>query len=296
MLGNYYAILQNEKEANFLEADFESLKKKITEILKSCELCERKCGVNREKGEKGYCKAPNHLLISSEFLHFGEEDFLVPSHTIFFMGCNFSCVYCQNWEISGWYEKGYSITPKNLAEIIIRRIEHGAKNVNFVGGEPLPYLKNILEVLEILKERKANIPIVWNSNFYHSKMVSEILNEIVDLYLPDFKYGNNRCARDLSKVENYFETVTRNLLSIDFGRADLCIRHLVLPSHTQCCSFKILDWIKDNLKDKCLINLMDQYRPCFRAKDKDDISRHILAEEFNAVIRKARELGLNYLW
>ncbi len=295
MLGNYYAILQNEKEANFLEADFESLKKKITEILKSCELCERKCGVNREKGEEGYCKAPNHLLISSEFLHFWEEDFLVPSHTIFFMGCNFSCLYCQNWEISGWYEKGYSITPKNLAEIIIRRIEQGAKNVNFVGGEPLPYLKNILEVLEILKERKVNIPIVWNSNFYHSAMVSEILNEIVDLYLPDFKYGNNRCAMDLSKVENYFETVTRNLLSIDFGRADLCIRHLVLPSHTQCCSFKILDWIKDNLKDKCLINLMDQYRPCFRAKDKDDISRHILAEEFNAVVRKAREFGLNYL-
>ena len=294
MLGNYYAILQNEKEANFLEADFESLKKEITEILKSCELCERKCGVNREKGEEGYCKAPNHLLISSEFLHFWEEDFLVPSHTIFFMGCNFSCVYCQNWEISGWYEKGYSITPKNLAEIIIRRIEQGAKNVNFVGGEPLPYLKNILEVLEILKERKVNIPIVWNSNFYHSKMVSEILNEIVDLYLPDFKYGNNRCARDLSKVENYFETVTRNLLSIDFGRADLCIRHLILPNHTQCCSFKILDWIKDNLKDKCLINLMDQYRPCFRAKDRDDISRPILAEEFNAVIRKARELGLNY--
>lgn len=295
MLGNYYAILQNEKEANFLEADFESLKKEITEILKSCELCERKCRVNREKVEEGYCKAPNHLLISSEFLHFGEKDFLVPSHTIFFMGCNFSCVYCQNWEISGWYEKGYSITPKNLAEIIIRRIEQGAKNVNFVGGEPLPYLKNILEVLEILKERKVNIPIVWNSNFYHSKMVSEILNEIVDLYLSDFKYGNNRCARDLSKVENYFETVTRNLLSIDFGRADLCIRHLILPNHTQCCSFKILDWIKDNLKDKCLINLMDQYRPCFKAKERRDISRPVLPREFNSVIRKAEELRLNYL-
>jgi len=295
MLENYSNILENEKKANFFEADFESLKKEVLEILKSCELCERKCRVNREKGEKGYCRAPNHLLISSEFLHFGEEYFLIPSHTIFFMGCNFSCIYCQNWEISWWYEEGYSITPKELAGIIVRRVREGAKNVNFVGGEPLPYLKNILEVLEILKENKVNIPVVWNSNFYHSAIVSKILNEIVDLYLPDFKYGNDECARDLSGVENYFRIITRNLLSIDFGKADLCIRHLVLPNHTQCCSFKILEWIRDNLGDKCLINLMDQYRPCFKAKERRDISRPVLPGEFNSVIRKAEELRLNYL-
>ena len=295
MLKNYSAILQNEKKANFLQADLESLIKEILEILKSCELCERKCKVNRINGEKGYCKAPNYILISSEFLHFGEEYFLVPSHTIFFMGCNFSCIYCQNWEISHWYERGYSITPKELANIIIRRIKQGAKNVNFVGGDPLPYLKNILEVLLILKEKKVNIPIVWNSNFYHTAKVSEILNEIVDLYLPDFKYGNNNCARDLSNVRNYFETITRNLLGIDFDRADLCIRHLILPNHIYCCSFKILDWIYRNIKDNCIVNLMDQYRPCFRAGEREDINRIISHKKFSAVIKKAKELGLNYI-
>jgi len=184
------------------------LKIKLTEeIMKSCELCERKCHVNRMKDERGVCRVGKECLISSEFMHMGEESHIVPSHTIFFMGCTLHCQFCQNWSISQWFESGHEISPKELALRIDRRRKEGSRNVNWVGGEPTP---SLLCILKTLKFCEVNVPVVWNSNFYMSKKTMLILDGIVDMHLSDFKYGNNECALRLSKAPKYFDVCSRN--------------------------------------------------------------------------------------
>ena len=211
------------------------------------------------------------------------------------MGCNFACVYCQNYTISNWLELGVKLSEEELADMIVARKKQGAKNVNFVGGEPTPYLPFILKVLRILKEREVSVPVVWNSNFYMSRKAMNLLKGVVDLYLPDFKYGNDECALRLSKVRNYFATVTRNLKEAA-GDADVCIRHLVLPNHFECCTKPILEWIASNINGKnVVVNIMPQYRPEWKAQEYEEISRPLKVEEWEKAVRYAEELGLNVM-
>jgi len=259
------------------------------EILKSCELCERKCRVNRLSGELGECKVGNNCLISSEFVHLGEESHIVPSHTVFFMGCNFHCQYCQNWSISQWYESGTAIKPKELARLIEQRRKEGCRNLNLVGGSPTPHLPWIIEAL---KHCEANTAVIWNSNMYMSEKTMQILDGIVDMYLSDFKYGNDKCALRLSKVPNYFSVVSRNHL-LAAKTAEITLRHLILPNHLECCTKPVLKWISENLKEKCLVNLMDQYRPEWKARLYPEINRRISSEEYETALEYAKKLGLN---
>jgi len=268
------------------------LKIKLTEeIMKSCELCERKCHVNRMEGERGVCKVGNECLISSEFMHMGEEPHVSPSHTIFFMGCTLNCQFCQNWSISQWYETGYQTTPEELAIRIERRRREGSRNLNLVGGEPTP---SLLCVLKILKFCNVNIPVIWNSNFYMSEKTMKILDGIIDMHLSDFKYGNNECALRLSKVPNYFDFCSRNHL-IATKNAEMTIRHLVLPSHVECCTKPILKWIRGNVRDKAIVNIMDQYRPEYKAHEYPGINRGLTREEIEEAINYAKELNINYI-
>ena len=261
------------------------------EILKSCELCERKCRVNRLKGDLGECRVGNKLSISSEFVHWGEETHIVPSHTIFFMGCNLHCQYCQNWEISQWYEKGKEIEPKKLAAIIEKRRLEGCRNVNLVGGSPTPHLYGIVQTLKLCE---ANTPVIWNSNMYMSEKAMKILDGIVDMYLSDFKYGNDECAEKLSKVKNYFSIVARNHL-IAASTSEITLRHLILPNHVDCCSKPVLKWISENIREKALVNLMDQYRPEFKAYEYEEINRRITRKEFEDVVNYAKKLKINFI-
>ncbi|GAG06264.1 unnamed protein product, partial [marine sediment metagenome] len=257
----YLEILEKKRKPKF-KLHKNLLNKKIKdsfEILKKCELCERKCGVNRFKA-LGWCKVRESKL-SSYFEHIGEEYFFIPSFTIFFISCNFSCQYCQNWTISQRIEKGTKISEKKLAKIIDRH--SNCKNVNFVGGEPTPNLPFILKTLNFVK---SDIPMVWNSNFYMSEKSMDLLSNIVDVYLSDFKYGNDKCALRLSKVPNYFEIIKRNHL-LAFKDSELVIRHLVLPNHFDCCTKPILDFIAENFKDKVIVNIMDQYTSQFKASE-----------------------------
>jgi len=293
ILPNYIKIIDNQTEAKF-QANKSFLNSKISEakrIVQSCELCERKCGVNRLKNEKGECRVGKHPLISSEFVHVGEEPFFVPSHTVFFMGCNFHCQYCQNWTISQWQESGFRIEPEQLASTIDRRRNEGCRNVNFVGGEPTP---NLLFILETLNHITANVPVVWNSNFYMTEKTMKVLDGVVDVYLSDFKYGNDKCAQKLSKVQNYMKVVERNH-RIAAEQAELVIRHLVLPNHLDCCTKPILEWIANNIRDKCIVNLMDQYRPAYKAHEYPDINRRLDKEEFDRAVELAKELKINYM-
>ncbi|MEM4641113.1 MAG: radical SAM protein [Candidatus Pacearchaeota archaeon] len=292
VLKNYFAILSG-KEAKFQIAKKKGiLAKKIEQaykLLESCELCERKCRVNRIASQEGFCRLQNKMLISSYFDHYGEEPFFVPSFTIFFWSCNFSCQYCQNWTISHRYEKPREMRPEKLAKIID---EHNyCKNINFVGGEPTPQLPFILKTLSYVE---SNLPVIWNSNFYMSKISMNLLKGIVDVYLSDFKYGNDNCALELSKVENYTSVVKRNHL-LAARDAEIVIRHLVLPGHLECCTKPILEWIAKNLKNKAIVNIMDQYRPEFLAYKFKDINRFLTAQEFDEAIDYAKTLGLNFI-
>jgi putative pyruvate formate lyase activating enzyme len=253
-------------------------------IYAHCEFCERRCRVNRPK-EVGNCQV-QESRIASEFAHTGEEPVLVPSHTIFFTGCNFHCVYCQNWDISQIITGKY-IPPKQLANLIEYR---HLRNMNFVGGDPTP---NLNYILEVLRECITSIPVVWNSNMYLTEESMNLLDGVTDLYLTDFKYGNNTCAEELSGVKNYVDIVSRNHLLAE-KNADVIIRHLVLPNHLECCTYPLLKWISENLK-KSVVNVMFQYHPDFNAMENSRIDRYLTYEEKKRALDIAEEFHVNLI-
>lgn len=256
-------------------------------ILEKCELCEIKCHVNR-KESIGYCRVKD-TLIASDFLHIGEEPELIPSYTIFFSGCNFRCVFCQNWDISQ-YRVGLKYSPEEMATKIAVAYAEGAKNVNFVGGEPTPNLPFILETLRYVK---VPIPVVWNSNMYMSEITMRLLDGVVDVYLADFKWGNNEDALKYSKAPRYWEVVTRNfLLAKKHYKAEFLIRHLVMPDHLECCTKPILKWIAENLGKEVRVNVMFQYRPEYRADRYPEIARRLNYDEMKRAAELAAEFEL----
>ena len=257
-------------------------------IFRKCEFCERRCRVDRTE-QRGACGV-KEASIASEFLHIGEEYMLIPSYTIFFSGCTFHCVFCQNWDISQNI-CGIYIEPQRLAEMIKARRAQGVLNVNWVGGDPTPNLPYILKVLRFCDE---NIPQIWNSNMYCSLETMKLLDGIIDLYLTDFKYGNNGCAERLSLVRNYMEIVERNHC-IAYSQTDMLIRHLVMPNHIRCCTEPVLKWISKNTP-QALVNIMAQYRPEYKACEYDDISRPLKTSEHRDALEIARELGLNFIY
>lgn len=294
-LQNYYSILSGDKKSKHTIARkkgfFDEEVLPTYGILDSCELCEHKCKVNRRRGQEGLCKL-NSLRISSAFVHLGEEHFLVPSFTIFFSTCNFSCVFCQNWDIS-YMRNGRDVTVMELTRTIDAADMRNCKNINLVGGEPTPFLPWIMHALS---NSHTKLPIIWNSNFYMSQKSMGILSNFIDLYLSDWKYGNSECAQRLSGIRNYFGIAERNhKLAFEDKDADLVIRHLVLPNHFDCCTKPILERIAFLFGDKVVLNLMDQYRPQFRAKQYADINRELTASEFQRAASLAQELGLNFI-
>jgi len=278
--------LENPKN-NFLELKIELVKR----MLRNCCYCERRCGKNREKGEKGFCKLDEKTRVATYFLHTGEEAPLVPSGTIFFTSCNFRCVGCQNWDISTDPLNGIEINPRKLALISKELRMKGALNINYVGGEPTPNLHTIIESLSFLN---INVPLLWNSNMYCSLETMKILAELIDIWLPDFKYGNDECAWRISQVKNYTEIVKRNHL-IAHNNGDIIIRHLVLPNHIECCTRPILEWISKNLPN-ALVNVMQQWRPehyVAQYPEKfPDIARRLTREEILKAYKIAKELNI----
>ena len=257
-------------------------------ILASCHFCTRRCKVNRRKGETGTCKCGMEITVSSIFEHVGEEPELVPSGTVFTMGCTMRCRHCQNWTISQWVENGEVYKPEDLA----REVEHlrasGCRNANLVGGEPTPWLE---QWLETFKHVNANVPIVWNSNNYYSLETARLLAGFVDVYLLDFKYGPGDCARRISDAPDYLNVCARNHLEAK-KHGELIIRVLVLPGHLECCTEPILNCIADNLGTEIRVNIMFQYRPEWRAHEIPELRRRLTREEMEKAVMKAEQAGL----
>lgn len=266
--------------------------------LEKCIFCERKCGVNRTKGEKGYCSLGKDSYVSSAFLHMGEESVLIPSGTIFFQSCNFACVFCQNYDISqAWKgikdaeDVAQKVKDKDLAEIAESLAKKGAININYVGGDPIP---NIHTILGSLKYQTSNVCQLWNSNFYLTEESLALIIDLMDFWLPDFKYGNNECAEKYSGIKNYYDVVARNHKKIhNEGSGEIIIRHLVLPNHIECCSKPILDYVAKEIP-KCVVNIMGQYRPEYKAYKIPEINRRITSNEMQEVKTYADKLGILY--
>ncbi len=264
-------------------------------LAKPCRLCERRCMIDRSQ-KIGACRLDDGVYVHSWFHHLGEEAPLVPSGTIFYGGCNFTCVYCQNYDISQVLPRsGERVDARRLAEMQRLLRAYGARNINHVGGEPTPSLPIIVESLRFLD---VNVPQIWNSNMYMSWEALQVLLDVIDLWLPDFKYGNNDCAVRLSAAPRYVETVARNLrAAVETG--DMIIRHLVLPGHVECCSIPVLRWIAANLPlDKVVVNIMDQYRPehlvAKYPRRWRELARRLTREEYERVVAEAERLGIFY--
>lgn len=221
----------------------------------------------------------------------GEEPELVPSGTIFTMGCTIKCLHCQNWSISQWYEPPNNKTPHQLAGMVEELVREGCRNANLVGGEPTPWLG---QWLEAFREVEVNVAVVWNSNSYYSEETAQLLEGFADVYLLDFKYGRETCAIKLSDAPRYLEACRRNhLYALRSG--ELIIRMLILPGHVECCSKPILQWIAEELGGWVRVNIMDQYRPEWRAHEVPELRRRLTSDEYGEVVRYAKELGLTNL-
>jgi len=276
---------------------------KLYEILKSCELCPRKCGVDRTKGEKGVCRSGLNPVISSVGPHFGEEPELVGRHgsgTIFFTNCNLGCVYCQNYDIShlGY---GKEITVDELAKQMLFLQGILCHNINLV--TPTHFVPQIVKAIKIAKKQGLKIPIVYNCGGYENVEVIKLLEGIVDIYMPDIKYSDNEIAKKYSNASDYFERAKESIkemhrqvgdLQVEDGIAvrGLIIRHLVLPDNL-AGSQEILRFISEEISKDTYVNIMDQYRPMFKAFSYPELNRRITSLEFSKVVGIARRFGLH---
>ena len=281
---------------------------KLWPMMESCRLCTRSCGVNRLKGMRGFCQAPGATLVVSSFHpHFGEERPLVGkggSGTIFLTHCNLRCVFCQNWEISQ-LGVGSQWDIDDFARMMLRLQEIGCHNINLV--TPTHYSALILRALDIAAEKGLHLPIVYNTSGWERLEVLEMLNGVVDIYLPDFKYWDrDKAAKYSSGAESYPEVTKAAILEMHrqvgvakpaqngIMRKGLMIRHLVMPNNVGG-SEKVMKWIAENLPKDTYVNIMAQYNPLNKAYDYPEISRRITGEEYERVVKRAQQLGLTNL-
>lgn len=245
-----------------------------TEYL-HCRLCSRRCGVDRTVGPAGVCQLGTSALCYKEFIHYGEEEHLVPSHTVYLSGCSFRCIFCSDDAHVRKPSLGTELSANQLAWLIQKRRLEGARNVNFVGGTPDVHLLAILEALALCP---SDTTVVWNSNLYMSVDSLEYLRGIVDVWLIDLKFGNNQCGR-LSGVTDYLSVLRPALqyCATDPG-SELTVRHLLMPGHFDCCTVPSLDWAARHLAD-ATINLMTTYIPFAKAQKHPVLGRRATALE-----------------
>jgi putative pyruvate formate lyase activating enzyme len=273
--------------------------------LQDCDLCARYCHMNRMSTIKGaVCRTGEFAVVHSHGPHHGEENVLRGrngSGTIFFSWCNLRCVYCQNWEIS---QKGVGreIEPEGLAAMMLDLQAMGCHNINFV--TPSHVVAQIIAAVDIAANKGLEVPLVYNTGGYDSLEALRLLDGIIDIYMPDMKYADPGKAHQFSHVRNYVE-VNRaaikemhrqvgDLVTDDNGIAlrGLLVRHLVLPENISGTK-TILEFLAEEVSADTCLNLMDQYRPCYRADENPPLDRAITGHEFSQARAWAVQLGLH---
>jgi len=284
-----------------------NLKKRVQaleDILKDCRLCPRECRTNRLEGELGYCRADSGLTVSSAFPHFGEENPLVGVHgsgTIFLTYCNLRCIFCQNYDISH-LGRGERITSSDMARMMIRLQEHGCHNINFV--TPTHYVPQIVASLPEAVEHGLRIPLVYNCSGYESLEVIQLLEGIVDIYMPDAKFMDETYSKEycnapdypgiLKKVLKEMHRQVGDLKTDSHGIAEkgLLIRHLVMPGGV-ASSEAVLRFIAEEISVHTYVNIMDQYRPEYHACEHVPINRRVTHKEYVEATQIAKRLQLH---
>ena len=287
--------------------------------LESCRLCPRKCRVNRYGGESGYCRSGKELIISSYGPHFGEEEPLVGlgegprlqanvfgisraggSGTIFLTHCHLLCSFCQNFDISHLGE-GAETSLDKAAKIMLHLQRSGCHNINFVS--PTHFAPQLVKSVKIAAEQGLRLPLVWNCGGYENVEVIKTLDGIVDIYMPDFKFGDNQAADRFCQAPDYFEKCAEAVremfrqvgdLKMDergIACRGLLIRHLVMPNNL-AGSEKVLKFITEELSPHSYVNIMSQYRPAGKAHQFEEINRYPTKKEYEQVIAMAEKLGL----
>lgn len=276
-------------------------------ILQDCRLCPRECGVNRLKGETGFCKATSTLRVASYSPHFGEERPLVGvggSGTIFFSHCNLGCVFCQNWDISH-QGSGTKVGISDLAAMMLQLQEQGCNNINVV--TPTHFSPHVVLALDHAAGEGLRIPLVYNTCGWERSEKLELLDGIVDIYLADFKYMDaDQAALYSSDAESYPEVTRSALIEMNqqVGVAlperngliyrGLMIRHLVMPGGVSG-SMEAIRWIAGHLPVDTYVNIMIQYRPAYRAHLFPEIDCSVSRKTYLEVVTEARECGLTNL-
>lgn len=269
--------------------------------MKPCELCPRKCRVDRVN-RFGFCGAGEKLRVALVSLHRWEEPCLVGANgagTIFFSHCNLRCVYCQNFSISQ-ENFGADISIERLAEIFLEQQIRGAANIELV--TPTHYTEQICAAIDIAKSYGLALPIVWNSNAYETPETLELLRGRVDVFMPDIKYFDDEAAKKFSAAPNYFSIATAAVSKMFelTGAAQIVngqmirgvlVRHLVLPNFRRD-AMRIVDWLYATFGDKIFISLMNQYTPLHKACEYKKISRPLTTFEYKSVVEHAAELGV----
>lgn len=272
----------------------------MNELFSICEICPRRCMVNRNNNELGYCRAPNHLVIGGYHLHMWEEPVITGekgSGTIFFSYCNLGCVYCQNYDIS-FNNIGEKITIERFKDICLELQDMGATNINLV--TPTHYIPLIKEGLILAKNNGLTIPIVYNTSSYECVESLKLLDGLIDIYLPDFKYYDNTLGK-YSKVTNYFEVASSAIYEMyrqvgspvyenNILKKGMIVRHLVLPHHIDD-SKKIIKYLYDKYDDNIILSIMNQYTNIKKLKYKE-LNDKVTKEEYDDLIDYACDLGI----
>jgi len=271
-------------------------------MLARCVVCPRKCNVNRLDGELGKCYTGKQAIISSYGPHFGEEPPLTGSGgsgTIFFTNCNLNCIYCQNYIISQ-QAQGDETNADKLATIMLYLQAKGCGNINLVS--PSHVVPQILGALVIAADKGLTLPLVYNSGGYDSVETLELLDGVVDIYMPDMKYSDEATARQLSAVDDYpkinrqainemYRQVGNLVLGDGIAKRGLLIRHLVLPNDLARTE-NVLRFIAEEISTNTYVNIMDQYRPEYRAYDVDKLARPLHIQEWSDAVQMAQRYGL----
>jgi putative pyruvate formate lyase activating enzyme len=296
----------------YRDGGLEERAERALQALRSCEVCPRNCRVNRLEDERKVCLTGRHALVSSAFPHHGEEDCLRGrrgSGTIFFAGCNLRCVFCQNWDISQ-RRAGDELAAERIADLMIDLQQMGCHNINFVTPEHV--VPQVIEAIVLAVPRGLNVPIVYNTSAYDSLASLRLLDGLVDVYMPDFKFWTKQSARDYAKAKDYPAHARASLIEMqrqvgalrfdDRGTAmrGVLVRHLVMPGQTEEAA-AIFRFLADEVSPDTYVNVMGQYRPAYEvgaAVTRDGqpkyaaIDRDPTEAEMDDAYAAARDAGL----
>lgn len=227
--------------------------------LADCQLCPFRCGVRRAQAQ-GVCRVGITSFVASEMLHHGEEEILRPAHAIFFSGCTAKCSFCTAARFAFRPTYGVPVTAERLAQRILQRQTEGARSVCFIGGDPAPHIPLIVETLVLLGSRRT-IPAVFNSNFYLTDEALDLMDSVIDIYLPDLKFGPAigplSCGEVIGAMPNYWSVVTGCIDHVLTRGRRVIVRHLLMPGHFECCTAPVLSWLAQ--RPELEVSLLTQY-------------------------------------